>query len=168
MWVHCTTKQQSAKKHSVFCSVTTYNLAVVSPTEQLYEQMTSLLSEERSDDRQYVCASQANCSWAPADICEQWERNIQPLDSAGRSWGMNAWRTTIKNVCVGGCVIIGHDYILTKVSLVLVCFSKTAIKWTKITEKVVIMCGNKSHSFDRVRFYFDSFDLSSNGSILSK
>ena len=34
-------KQESEKKNSAFSSVTTYKPAVASPTEQLYEQMTS-------------------------------------------------------------------------------------------------------------------------------
>ena len=37
---------------------------------------------------------------APADICEQKERNLTVRFSR-RSWGRNAWRTP-RNVCVGG------------------------------------------------------------------
>ena len=39
------------------------------------------------------------CMWSPADICEQWERNLSQFNR--RSWGRNAWRTP-KNVCGGG------------------------------------------------------------------
>ena len=38
------------------------------------------------------------CMWSPADICEQWERNIFFGSADVRG---NAWRTH-KNVCVGG------------------------------------------------------------------
>ena len=40
------------------------------------------------------------CTWAPADVCEQWERNLTTRFSR-RSWARNASRTP-KNVCVGG------------------------------------------------------------------
>ena len=102
-----------AKRKSAFCSVVQGNLAVASPKEQLYEQVTSnpafterniqkanvYLLYSRQEQKflvtyhtlQSLCVcvwlvntltstapigSPIICMWSPADICEQWERNL--------------------------------------------------------------------------------------------
>ena len=87
-------------KNSAFCSVTTDNPAVTSPTEQLYEQMKSNPAFTKRNIQNFnayllntlvrsyciwlvntltstaLIGSPIICMRAPADICEQWERNL--------------------------------------------------------------------------------------------
>ena len=86
--------------NSAFCSVTTDNPAVTSPTEQLYEQMKSNPAFTKRNIQNFnayllnilvrsyciwlvntltstaLIGSPIICMRAPADICEQWERNL--------------------------------------------------------------------------------------------
>ena len=92
------------EKNSTFCSVLQGNPAIASPRERLYEQMTSTsaltyLLYSRQEPKSlvtyhtlqslYICVWLVNaltsaapigspiiCMWSPADICEQWERNL--------------------------------------------------------------------------------------------
>ena len=106
------------KKNSAFCSVLQGNPAVASPKEQLYEQMTSnptfterniqkanayfLYSrwEQKSLVTFHTIQSLYVCVWlvntltltapigSPADICEQWERNLSFSLAEVREAGM--------------------------------------------------------------------------------
>ena len=118
-----------SKKNSAFCSVLQDNPAVVSPKEQLYEQMTSNpASTERNIQKPnaslldcgpeqkslvtyhtlrslYVCVWLVNTltSTAPTVITSWYLRTMGKefiFRFRRRPWGRNAWRTP-KSVCVG-------------------------------------------------------------------
>ena len=102
-WKSALLQNNTCEKNSAFCSVLQGNPTVASSKEQLYEQTTSNLAfterniqkanayllDSRPEQKSlvtyhtlpslYVCVWLVFliiCMWSPADICEQWERNL--------------------------------------------------------------------------------------------